>query len=311
MSNKWDISLDYIVEILKKENIDYIRINSEDMIDIGGTAQFPNFSYVFNKLGSKSLNNSLSSILFRRPGKPFEFVSENKPSDSILHFITDQWSSFLNGLQSISDILWINNPQKNHFAEMKINQLNYAEKLGLKIPATCITSDKNSLLEFSKKHDVKLISKALYSPLVREGKDEFFIFSNKIQDVDTINEKDLSMSPTIFQEELENKTDYRVTVIGSDVLTAEISYEDKSVLDWRKIKDGVKIKDCVIPEDVSKRCVKLVSELGLVFGAIDLVKSNDQYYFLEINPNGEWGWLQRKTNLPIAQTIVKHLVRKQ
>jgi glutathione synthase/RimK-type ligase-like ATP-grasp enzyme len=50
-------------------------------------------------------------------------------------------------------------------------------------------------------------------------------------------------------------------------------------------------------------CRKIVSDSGLIFGAIDLVQHDGEYYFLEINPNGEWGWLQHPHDVPIANAL--------
>lgn len=306
LSNKWDISTDYIVENLRKRNCTFLRINTEDLINSKNTVSFPKFSFLI-KDKKFDLTKNLQSVLLRRPGRPFEFSENKKPSSATLRFITDQWHSFISGLESIPDVLWINDPRKNSYAEMKINQLASAEKIGFKIPETCITNNKEDFLEFAKSCSDKVIAKALYSPLIQDNKEEFFIFSNRLTNFSDIDENELSLSPTIFQKEIQNKIDYRITIVGSSCFSAEIAYEDKSVLDWRKIKDKIQFKSCTIPQDIEEKCVKLVSDLGLVFGAIDLVKSNDNYYFLEINPNGEWGWLQKNADLLIAETITEQL----
>lgn len=44
-------------------------------------------------------------------------------------------------------------------------------------------------------------------------------------------------------------------------------------------------------------------ELNLNFGGIDLVYSNGRYYFIEVNPTGEWGWLEVKTDMKISSAI--------
>ncbi len=45
------------------------------------------------------------------------------------------------------------------------------------------------------------------------------------------------------------------------------------------------------------------------FGAIDLVvDKNNNHYFLEINPNGQWAWLEKLLDFPISKTIVDHLI---
>jgi hypothetical protein len=47
------------------------------------------------------------------------------------------------------------------------------------------------------------------------------------------------------------------------------------------------------------KLVKLISNLGLKYAAIDSMVSNDTCYFLEVNPNGGWGWLPAKFQTPL------------
>ena len=54
----------------------------------------------------------------------------------------------------------------------------------------------------------------------------------------------------------------------------------------------------------------LVHELGLRFAAIDLLADVDgRHWFLELNPNGEWGWLQQQAGLPLADALADELTR--
>lgn len=58
------------------------------------------------------------------------------------------------------------------------------------------------------------------------------------------------------------------------------------------------------------KCINLVKDLNLRFGAIDLVCDLDgDYWFLEINPNGQWAWIENQTKLPIASSIVDELLK--
>lgn len=309
LSNKWDISVDYVVKILNEKKIPYFRLNTEDLIKKECTFTIPNTSYKISTQEKTYDLRDTTSILLRRPGKPFEFSEkENQPLESIKNFATDQWHSFLTCLQSFENILWVNNPQENTFAESKMNQLIIAEKIGLKIPDTCITTSKTELNNFWNQHNGKIIAKALYAPLIKEDSEEFFIFSNKLQDISDVSDEELSLAPTIFQEELTKKIDYRLTIVGNDSFCVKITFPKESdTLDWRTVKEGISYELTDLPSDIIKKCHKLVKELGLVFGAIDIVESNNEFYFLEINPNGEWGWLQKNANLPIAEALVDYL----
>ena len=78
-------------------------------------------------------------------------------------------------------------------------------------------------------------------------------------------------------------------------------------MDWRTEKTGLEFSACRLPEKIEFLCKKIVIDNGLVFGAIDLVEHNGNFYFLEINPNGEWGWLQYPHEIPIASTLCDYM----
>src|SRR5205823_6378648 len=148
-----------------------------------------------------------------------------------------------------------------------------------------------------------MIVKALYSPLIEEPEQDFFIFTNELPDIEAADDDAIRLSPSVFQEALLPKTDYRVTVVGEQLFPVKIkpSDPDRASLDWRIEKDGVDFVPCSLPSEIEFRCRELVGSAGLLFGAIDLVEHAGDFYFLEINPNGEWGWLQRPHGIPIAQ----------
>ncbi len=55
----------------------------------------------------------------------------------------------------------------------------------------------------------------------------------------------------------------------------------------------------------------MMQEMGLYLGAIDMIKGKDgKYYFLEVNPQGEWGMLQKELSFPIAEKIADNLIKR-
>ena len=55
--------------------------------------------------------------------------------------------------------------------------------------------------------------------------------------------------------------------------------------------------------------MQLVEKLGLCYGAIDMVLTPDgRYVFLEINPNGQYLWIELATGLPISDAICSLLM---
>jgi len=79
-------------------------------------------------------------------------------------------------------------------------------------------------------------------------------------------------------------------------------------LDWRLHPDRPWSPYTLRGED-RDRCAALVAELGLRYGGIDLaIDASGDPWFLEVNPNGEWGWLaQGDAELPIVEAIADEL----
>ena len=314
LSNKYDISVDYVVRLLRENKKKFLRVNTEDLLDRSVSVAFPRFSYKIKKKDvDYDLVRELGSVWFRRPGRPFEFTSkESCPSDTVVSFVENQWHAFIESLKSIDNVFWINDPDKNHVAENKVFQLKLAQKIGLRVPRTCITNDKEKVKEFKERCGGKIVAKALYSPLIEEEEKDYFIFTNVIESLKNISGHEFGMAPTIFQELLTDKTDYRLTIIGDTCFSVKVIRESNKGIrnDWRIIREGLRFQPTELPSDVKDNCIEMVKELGLVFGAIDLVQTSNGFYFLEINPNGEWAWLQKESGFPIAETLADYLTKE-
>src|SRR5208282_439036 len=107
------------------------------------------------------------------------------------------------------------------------------------------------------------------------------------------------------------EADIRVTVVGKVVFATEIQSQDyeETETDWRRGGHVELVyRAHELPREITEKCVCLVRKFGLRFGAIDLILDRKGlYWFLEINPNGQWAWIQNRTGQPIAQAIVNEL----
>ena len=95
------------------------------------------------------------------------------------------------------------------------------------------------------------------------------------------------------------------------MFAAEIASQSSRLTryDWRHYDDpSVRYSAHTLPGDIERRCRQLVERLGLSFGAIDLILTpSGEYVFLEINANGQWGFIELSTGLPIAEAVVDFL----
>ena len=100
--------------------------------------------------------------------------------------------------------------------------------------------------------------------------------------------------------------------MGEKVFCSSVKSQGQPIKgDWRLAKEGATFPIYELPEDIATKCVQLTKTLGLVFGAIDLAVQDGTYYFLEINPTGEWAWLVDNSELPIDKAIADKLLETQ
>jgi glutathione synthase/RimK-type ligase-like ATP-grasp enzyme len=224
-----------------------------------------------------------------------------------------QWRALLLGLESVPGPRWVSSPAAIRRAEDKALQLALARKLGLNVPATLWTNALPRAREFFAQRDDAAVAKSVSSAWWEREDSGWFVFASALQASDLPEEPALAGAPVSFQQPIEPKRDLRVNVVGERAFAAIRGEEEGDFqgqceyLDWRQGTD-VQWASCELPEELVKACVELVRELDLQFGAIDLLLDADgKYWFLEINPNGEWGWLQR-SGLPIAEALADRLL---
>jgi hypothetical protein len=312
ITNKLDVTADFVVRELRNRNVHYLRLNTEDLVSEQCNISFSPFSIEISKNGKRyDLAQDVKVIWNRRPGKPFDNLNTSeKPSRATIKFINNQWYSWLEVLLLLPDVTWFNHPHANDTMESKVRQLFLAKEIGFNIPNTLISNDFSQIHQFFHEQKNRIIAKALYSPLIEEENQDYFIFCNVINKLPYADKDEFKISPTIFQQALLPKIDYRVTVVKDTVLSVKVTdYGQKGVTyDWRTIKEDIVFTLVELPGEIESLCKNYVSKCGLLFGAIDLVEYDGTFYFLEVNPNGEWGWLQKPNGLPIAETICDAMI---
>lgn len=220
----------------------------------------------------------------------------------------NQWSSFLRNLIVFKNAFWINNPVDVYRAENKMYQLSIAQECGFKIPKTMITNSSKIQINDDNEYIIKSLDTALFYDM--EKKREMFTYSNVVRG-DELREYDLKQAPIFVQEFLEPKIDCRITYISENIFSVMIKKNDKGICgDWRFYKEQLDYVPFKLPEDVKSSINQLMNKLNLKFGGIDLAYVNGEYYFIEVNPTGEWGWLEVNTGMEISWTIAMALCKE-
>jgi len=193
-------------------------------------------------------------------------------------------------------------------AENKQLQLQVAHEFGLEIPRTLTTNDPRAVREFAQTCEGGMVTKMLSSFAIYEEGKELVVFTNPVKPEDLANLSGLSLCPATFQESLSKSLEIRVTIVGHSVMSAAVDSQvsERAVHDWRR--DGLKmIRDWQpyqLPVEVEQKLLRLMDHFGLNYGAIDVILTPDnRHVFLELNPSGEFFWLERSPGLPISEAI--------
>jgi len=129
--------------------------------------------------------------------------------------------------------------------------------------------------------------------------------SEEIELIDSVK-----YAPVIFQEYISAAADLRITMVGKDIFAAAInSQETHYKVDFRMAMDVAEMKSFELPENLQSLLHKYMRRLGLVYGAIDMRLTEDgEFVFLEINPSGQWLFVEQRTGMPITEAFANLLL---
>lgn len=304
LANLHDFPTDRVCVELQARGVRYARLNRESLSQAALRLD-PQAPRLEIDLDGQSwvIDGGLRAVWWRQP--TFLRNTPHEPLSLDEQLERSQWPAFLRGLMLFDEARWINNPAATYRAESKPWQLRQAARLGFDTPATLITNDPGAPVAQTLGETVAI--KSIDTVLLREAGRQFFAYT-QLLDWSECATPDLQAAPVMVQEIIAPKLDLRITVLGDQAWTVAVKADDAAIHgDWRlKKRDQLTYPAFDLPADVQARCIALVRAMGLVYGAIDLALSGDRYIFIEINPTGEWGWLDNPER-PLANAIAQTL----
>ncbi|MEU9042447.1 MULTISPECIES: hypothetical protein [unclassified Kitasatospora] len=124
-----------------------------------------------------------------------------------------------------------------------------------------------------------------------------------------VDHPSISTTAHLFQEWVPKSHEVRLTAVDGRLFTAEIHAKSATAhVDWRSDYDSLFYRACEPPAAVAAGVHRMLSRLGLPYSAFDFVVSpSGDWTFLEVNPNGQYGFIEQATGLPITAAICDYL----
>lgn len=309
---------DIVIRKLKKKGAKVFRFDIDEMIQGKIKIQV---NVKENKYGcivtdkKQTLNlREVKSVWYRRPFMNWDFKIEDEYQK---RYAEQELKTFLNDLWLTlgPEVFWMNMPENQERAMKKMLQLKLAEELQMKIPETLVTNDPGSVIKFYKKHKNGIIYKPMHIGLIADKKKAYVIQTNLIKKSHLKNLKLITQSPSLFQEHISKKYEMRITVVGKNIFPIKIHSQEfeETKVDFRDIKKimNLKYELTTTPVDIKKFCFKMIKKLGLVYGAFDFAVTNEgKYVFFEVNPHGQWYWLEEATGTLMSDAVADMLINK-
>ena len=210
----------------------------------------------------------------------------------------------LDALMTVTKALWVNHPQRHVRANSKPAQLFVAQQLGLDIPPTVATNDPEQARGLVSQQDGRAIYKAM-SQNLKLGRGQA-LFTGLLTETELANLELIRVSPGIFQKFVPKAYEVRATVVGRRVFSGKIDSQAsaETQVDWRHRPFDMEQTPIALPPELEAKIHEFMEAFGLVYGAFDFIVTPDgRYVFLEINPAGQYMWVETKTKLPITMAL--------
>lgn len=288
----YDKTVDYIIDRYKND-ADFFRFNVDSFADYRITITQTSWKITY---GNYSITkDTVSSIYYRKPSFPdvsgFALEYQNMIKSDIL--------ALIDGIVNSFDGTVLTKPYLLRRAENKIFQLIYVQNKSILVPDSFI-GNSNGWTDIEKQKIIKPVSVGKIETLNGSA----IIQTNLMHENDEYDS--LELTPIYIQEYLHKSFEVRITVIDNDYYAVKIISDNN--IDWRA-GDNNQYELIDIPADVKNTIRTMMNDFQLRFGAFDyIVDNNGKWYFLEINPNGQWQWLECILGVSISSSIMKILL---
>ena len=316
LTNMEDPHADAAIELLNRRGrLKPVRINSNDFVNnadytLRWNARAMPDTRIFRLLDSGLSLNRVSVGWWRKPQK----ISPppNKTDREAIRFGQEENETLIRCFPSIfSEVNWVNSPRAMSGYGRKIDQLPIARNLGFNVPPTIVSNSRREILSFLDTFPDSIIKPMDFGGFTYDNRN-FGCFTSPIgrREVEVLPDSAF-YAPVFVQRRILKCRELRVTVIGSNVSACAINSQESDDIsvrnDWRMIPPvELPHKIVEIPDSIITAVRSFTEICGLNYAAFDIIQEpSNEFYFLEMNPNGQYLWIEQLTGEPLTLWMVE------
>jgi len=283
-------------------------IESDNLADTGGlnwSADDANIRAVLpNREGDLVHVDSLDVVWWRRSYNGKAIIPADVSEPSAIDVITGDCRVSVMGVM-LNEFrgAWVSHPDATRRAENKLLQLRAAHSAGLRIPKTLVSQNPYQIREFAAAHGGRVVVKSLTNS-------KHAALTAAVVDAELLSsDRALRLSPAIYQELIPGTRHLRVHGFGDEFHAALITCEQ---LDWRYHLADASVENYVLPAGIRAALSAVLRQLGLRTGIFDLkLTPSGEFVWLEINPQGQFLFIEGLTEIPLTNHVADFLVREE
>ncbi len=301
-------NIDLFFEYLESKNIPYFRLNSDRLNHLQQISISENGFELTDESGNTLKSEEIRAVWHR---KSWQIGIPEELDEAYSKIFLKEYSALrYNLFTALEHLPWINPfENENKIDGNKMLQLKMAKQNGLTVPKTLFSNDADKITAFFHACcNGKMVAK-LHGTLSKSMGGENLLSTNIIEEGSLEDIADIAYCPMIFQPYIEKEYELRIVYLAGEFFTGKINNSENA--DWRIAQGNYFWSAYQLPEPVKENLTAMMQEMGLYMGAIDMIRGKDgNYHFLEVNPQGEWGMLQKDLHFPIARRIADNLIKR-
>lgn len=322
LSDNFDPSTTDVINWLNYLKVKWIRINENDRIKLLSVeiSDKENCNVVILVNNHQKIQlKEIKSYWYRRghlsasdEWKRAKYSDSNYVQHAILNELQDDDQ---NAYEFIHHFLQNKKPNLNSFLSAKNNKLLYLSKAvdnGLTVPRSVVCTTKTELLDFYHLNNGKVICKSINEGFFFKSQHhQYYLYTSVVtlEDIETSNE---TFFPSFFQQNIEKFVELRVFYFHEKLFCMAIfsQLNEKTLTDFRIEDDDHPRREVpfCLPEHIAQKITQFMKEIKLNSGSIDMIITpQNEYYFLEVNPVGQFGFVSSPCNYNLEKKIADFL----